>query len=135
MDMGDLPCCLPALPLVLRPSPLVPQPLLLVLGRQRILLHIFTPPPGHLPHHYRLPFGGEGPAKDLKQALLGRQPKAFTAISKKKKGLSLLPFPSPVSPLPLPFFCSLFIEDNENLKHGGVRLSLFGWNGGFWGIG
>jgi len=60
-----------------------------------ILLHIFTLPLGHLLYFYHLLFGGKGQAKDLKQVLLGRQPKAFIAF-KKKPSVTFLP---PVLPL------------------------------------
>jgi len=81
--------------------------------------------------HHRLPFGAKDQAKDLKQALLGRQLKHLLVFPKKIKNVYafLLP-PSPLplgalgSPFPLVFLLIFFIEDNENLKHGGGGLSL-----------
>ena len=61
--------------------------LLSVLPKALILFRHFISPPVHLPNHHRSLFGGKGQAKDLKQALLGRQPKLFTAFKKKKKEL------------------------------------------------
>jgi len=51
--------------------------LLLTLGTFWTPLHHSTPSPVHLPSPHRSLFGGESRAKDLKQALLGRQPKPF----------------------------------------------------------
>ena len=78
--------------------------------------------PGTPPESPPSLFGGKGRATDLKQALLGRQPKLFFAFEKKKVCFSSSPplhFGVIGTPLPLVFFIVFFIEDNENLKHGG----------------
>ena len=55
------------------------------IGEVVVLLHNSTPLLVHLLCHYRLPLGGKGQAKDLKQALLGKQPKYFIAFEKKNQ--------------------------------------------------
>ena len=45
-----------------------------------------------------------------------------------------IPFGAMAPPLPLVFSFVIFIENNENLKHGGVSLQLFRQKCGFQGI-
>jgi len=64
--------------------------------------------------------------KTLNKRFLGANPSIYLLLNKKKICV-LLPLLSPLplgaigSPLPLVFLLVFFIEDNENLKHGGER--------------
>ena len=79
--------------LILCRSQLVLGSLLLILGKYWTPLHHATPFPVHLPSHHCSLFGGKGRATDLKQELLGRQPKHLFTFHQKKKCLFFL-FPS-----------------------------------------
>ena len=112
-----------AILIFLRPSQLVLTTLLLILGRWNMypyspfrLLHVLT-------SHHHLSIWGKGQAKDVRQALLGRQPKYCIPFQKRKEkcvisSLPALPFGVMAPPLPLIFSSVIFIEGNENLKHG-----------------
>ena len=123
MEIEALTCGHPGLLLLHRSRP-VWESLLLTLGKFCTPLHYSTPFPVHLPSRHCPLFGGKGRATDLKQALLGRQPKNFFAFEKKKGCVfplspALFHFGVLGTPLSLVFFIVFFIEDNENLKYGG----------------
>jgi len=82
-------------------------------------LYTFPSSPPALHHS---PFGGKGQAKNLKQTLLGRQPKHLHAFQKKLCFFSLFPLLHLGvigTSHPLVFFLVFFIEDNENVQNGG----------------
>ena len=129
MEIEVLTCGHPGMLLRHRSRPVLGS-LLLTLGKFWTPLHFSTSPPVHLPSHHRSLFGGKVKLQTLNKRFLGGTP-SFYSLSKKKEKC-VFPLSPPLfhfgvigTPLPLVFFFVFFIEDNENLKHGGVSSSLF----------
>ena len=116
--------------MILCRSQLVLWLLLSILGRYMPPLQYSPPPLVHLPSYHRSPFGGKSQANDLKQALLGRQPKHLLAFLLlfffKKKSM-----------------CAFFLSPPSSLRHywHSPSLGLFPclfhwgqWKSQAWGV-
>ena len=109
IEMED-PTCGPQGMMILCRSQPVLGSLLSLLKKSWVQLQHSIPSLVHLLRCHRSPFGGKGQAKDLKQALLRRQPKHLLAFQKKTKCVffSLFPFFTyALLALPSPWYISL----------------------------